>query len=339
MSLRLFCENLLAAGLLRGVPLLLAALGELWSERAGVLCLGVEGTLLLAALAGYATTLASGSAWLGLLAGAATGALCGLLHALLVVGLRVDQVIAGLGLTFIGSGLASLLGAPIVEARQVAAQLPAVSLPALGAVPIFGPLLAAHSVVLELALVTWLATAWLCARTRLGLDLFAVGENPAAADAMGLSVVRLRTLAVTVGSTLFGLAGASLSLAVSPGWVDGLTAGQGYIALVLVIFGRWRPTQVALGALLFGIIRRLPLDLQGVRLPEVIEHSFLRAPGATYLLDMLPYVLTVAILAAQTLRLRLRARRRGAAQAIGGAAPAALGRPYQRGDRHERSDA
>lgn len=336
MTARVFCENLLAAGLLRGVPLLFAALGELWSERAGVLCLGVEGTMLLAALAGYATTLASGSPWLGLVAGAAVGALCGLLHALLVVGLRTDQVISGLGLTFIGAGLSSVLGAPIVEARQVAAQLPHLSLPALGSLPILGPLLADHSIVLELAIVAWLLTAWLFAGTRLGLDLFAVGENPGAADAMGLSVGRLRTLAVAVGSALFGLAGASLSLAVSPGWVDGLTAGQGYIALVLVIFGRWRPTQVALGALLFGVIRRLPLDLQGVRLPDAIEQSFLRGPGSTYLLDMLPYVLTVVILAAQTVRLRRVSRAQaGSGQGADRDAPAALGRPYRRGARHD----
>lgn len=339
MSARIFCENLLAAGLLRGVPLLLAALGELWSERAGVICLGVEGTMLIAALSGYATTLATGSPWLGLLAGAGAGALCGLLHALVVVGLRTDQVIAGLGLTFIGSGLASVLGAPVVESRQVAAQLPQVALPGLAGLPIVGPLLAGHSIVLELGIAVWLLTAWLFAQTRLGLDLFAVGENPAAADAMGLSVGRLRTLAVTIGSALFGLAGASLSLAVSPGWVDGLTAGQGYIALVLVIFGRWRPTQVAIGALLFGVIRRLPLDLQGVRLPEFIEQSFLRGPGSTYLLDMLPYVLTVAILALQTARLRgIKSGQVAGRSGPDRDAPSALGRPYQRGARHERGE-
>ena len=337
MSLRLFCENLLAAGLLRGVPLLLAAMGELISERAGVLCLGAEGTMILGALAGYAVTLQTGSPWLGLLAGGLAGTLCGLLHSLIVVGLRADQVIAGLGLTFVGSGLASVLGAPIVESRQIAAQLPQVSLPSLGGVPGLGSLLAGHSIVLELALLVWLGTATLFDRTRLGLALFSVGENPGAADAMGLSVDGLRTLAVTLGSALFGLAGATLSLAVSPGWVDGLTAGQGYIALVLVIFGRWRPSQVAIGALLFGVIRRLPLDLQGVRLPEVIEHSPLRGPGGTYLLDMLPYLLTVAVLALQTARRRLPGQRREAGQDLQDSdAPSALGRPYQRGARHER---
>lgn len=331
MSSRIFLENLLAAGVLRGVPLLIAALGELWAERSGVLCLSIEGTLLLGALSGYAATLATASPLLGLLCALVVGLICGLLHAALVVGLRVDQVIAGLGLTFVATGLASLLGSPIVQARQVAAQLPVISLPFLRGVPLVGPLLAEHSVVLELALFIWLLTALVFGRTRLGLDLTAVGERPSAADAMGLPVLRLRVLAVAVGSALFGVAGASLSLAVSPGWVEGLSAGQGYIALVVVILGRYRPSRVALGALLFGVIRRLPLDLQGATLPDFIERSSLRGAGSTYVLDMLPYILTIVVLALQTARWQRSAgwNRRS------DDSPAALGRPYHRGARHD----
>ncbi|MBL9006944.1 MAG: ABC transporter permease [Myxococcales bacterium] len=333
MTVRVFLENLLAAGVLRGVPLLFAALGELWAERSGVLCLSIEGTLLLGALAGYAATLATASPFMGLLCALAVGLICGLLHAALVVGLRVDQVIAGLGLSFVASGLASMLGTPLVEARKVAAQLPVIALPSLSAVPLLGPLLSQHSIVLELALSVWLITALVFSRTRLGLDLTAVGENPSAADAMGLSVLRLRVLAVVIGSGLFGIAGASLSLAVSPGWVEGLSAGQGFIALVLVIFGRFRPSRVALGAFLFGVIRRLPLDLQGVTLPDFIERSFLRGPGSTYVLDMLPYVMTMAVLALQTVRVR---RAQSETTLRLDDAPWALGRPYHRAARHER---
>ena len=313
-----FVTNLAAAGVLRGAPILLATLGEIVTERAGVLNLGLEGLMLLGAMAGFGVAHASGSAVLGLVAGGLAAAALSLVHALVTVTLRADQVVSGLALSFLGAGVASVLGAPLVEVRQAVTTLPSLDVPLLSSLPFVGPVLFAQSVVVYLALAL-VPALWAFLRfTRPGLNVVAVGEHPAAADSLGVRVGLTRTLAVLVGGLLAGLGGASLSLAVTPGWVDGMTAGQGWIAVALVIFARWDPWRAALGAWLFGTIRRLPLDLQGLA-----DVPLFQDPSVGFFLNMLPYLFTIAVLVAGS---REAVRRR-----LG--APAALGKPFERGRR------
>jgi ABC-type uncharacterized transport system permease subunit len=312
-----FAENLLAAGIARGTPLLFATLGEVFAERAGVLNLGVEGMMLLGAASGFGVAHLSGSAALGLVCAMAAAALLALVHAVVTVTLAGDQVVSGLGLGFFGAGLASVLGASLIGLAGVP-RLPAFEIGGLARIPLLGPMLFSQNLVVYLGFAL-LPLAWLYLfRTRWGLQLRAVGESPAAADALGINVARVRYAHVALGGALAGLAGASLSLAVTPGWVDGMTAGQGWIAVGLVIFGGWSPLRAALGAYLFGAIRRLPLDLQGVQ-----SLPLFRNPNLGYFLDMLPYLFTIGIL---VLAAATRLRRR-----IG--APGALGQPFIRGER------
>jgi len=314
----LFLTNLLAAGVARGTPILLATLGEIVTERSGVLNLGLEGLMLVGAMSAFGVAHVTGSAALGVLAGTAAGGLLAALHALVTVALRADQVVSGLALAFLGGGLAAVLGAPLVEVRQAVDTLPVVAIPGLSDLPLLGPVLFAQNVMVYLALALVPLVAAFLRYTRAGLHLLAVGEHPAAADSLGVRVGRVRAVAVVVGGLFAGLAGASLSLAVTPGWVDGMTAGQGWIAVALVIFARWDPWRAALGAGLFGVLRRLPLDLQGQD-----GLAFFQDPGVGFFLNMLPYLATVAVLVAGS---RQAVRRR-----LG--APAALGQPFERGRR------
>jgi len=318
-----FVENLIAAGVARGTPLLFATLGEVFAERAGVLNLGVEGMMLLGAASGFGVAHLSGSAALGLLCAMGAAALLALVHAGVTVSLAGDQVVSGLGLGFFGGGLASVLGADLVGLADVP-RLPTLELGGLSRVPLLGPVVFSQNLVVYLGFAL-LPLAWLYLfRTRWGLRLRAVGESPAAADALGIGVARMRYAHVALGGALAGLAGASLSLAVTPGWVDGMTAGQGWIAVGLVIFGGWNPLRAALGAYLFGAIRRLPLDLQGVQ-----SLPLFRNPNLGYFLDMLPYLFTIGVLVfAGATRRRARAGRPARA-----GAPAALGQPFIRGER------
>jgi general nucleoside transport system permease protein len=312
-----FVENLLAAGVARGTPLFFASLGELLAERSGVLNLGVEGMMLLGAVVSVGAADVSGSAALGLVAAMAAAALLSLVHAVVTVGLGCDQVVSGLGLGFFGSGLASVLGPGLVGKGGVP-RLPTLELAGLSSLPVVGPTLFSQNVIVYLGFALIVLGWFYLYRTRLGLQLRAVGESPAAADAQGIRVAVVRTVHVGVGGALAGLAGASLSLAITPGWVDGMTAGQGWIAVGLVIFAGWDPARAAVGSYLFGAIRRLPLDLQGVE-----SLPLFRNPNLGYFLDMLPYLFTIAVLVVVG-RARLRHR-------LG--APAALGLPFIRGER------
>ncbi|HEY3451507.1 MAG TPA: ABC transporter permease [Myxococcales bacterium] len=312
-----FVENLLAAGVARGTPILLAAVGELLAERAGVLNLGVEGMMLLGAAVGYAVAHATGSLLLGLAAAMAAGALLAAVHGVVSIDLGGDQVVSGLGLGFFGGGLAAVVGADLVGVTGVP-RVPAFEVEGLSAIPILGPMLFSQNAVvwvgIAVAALTWIYLY----RTRWGLKARAVGESPAAADAQGIRVGLTRHLHVAAGGALAGLGGASLSLAITPGWVDGMTSGVGWIAVGLVIFGGWDPVRVAVGAWLFGAIRRLPLDLQGIDgVPA------LRNPNFGYFLDMLPYLFTIAVLVVASRGSR---RRRFAT-------PSALGQAFVRGER------
>ncbi len=307
--------NLLAAGVRSGTAILLATVGEIFAERAGVLNLGVEGMMLMGAMTAFGVAHQTGNPWLGLLAAAAVGGGLALLHGLVVITLRGDQVVSGLALTFLGTGLSAVLGAPLVEVRQ-APRLPTVPIPVLAELPILGPILFQHNVIVYLGFLLVPCAWFYIYRTRPGLTLRALGEHPAAADAMGVNVYAQRYFYVMLGGLLAGMSGAALTLAITPLWIEGITAGQGWIAVGLVIFAGWNPLQAAVGSYLFGAIRRLPLDLQNLAF-------FLQNPHYGYFMNMLPYLFTIIVLVIGS-RAALR-RRLGA--------PAALGIPYVREER------
>jgi simple sugar transport system permease protein len=312
MSLADFLSGLLVAGLLGGAPLLLAALGEIFAERSGVLNLGVDGMMLAAAMAGFGTAVATGSPWLGLLAGALMGAALSAVHAFAVVVCGGDQVVSGLALGFFGSGLASVIGGGLVG--RSGPTLPELAVPGLAQLPFLGILgdSMQHGVpkISTLVPLTALlaALSWmLMERTRFGLFARAAGEDPDAARALGVSPRRQRLAGTLIGGVFAGLAGASLSVAVTPGWVDNLTGGQGWIAIGLVVFSRFKPWRAALGAFLFGALRRSLLDLQG--LPSL---PFFKNPNLGYFLAMIPYLVTIVVLAAEGYARTRRASRAGA---------------------------
>ena len=312
-----------AAGIATGTVLLFASIGEIFAERAGVLNLGVEGMMLMGAVAGFSTTLSTGNPWLGLLAAMVVGGLLGLLHGVVTIHLRADQVVSGLALTFLGTGLARVLGEGLTNTG--AERLPNLTIPLLADLPIIGRIVFSNQSILVYAgfLLVPLAWFWI-ERTRPGLHLRAVGESPAAADAQGIGVNTLRLAYVIFGGVLAGLAGATITLAVAPGWSGDQTVnGRGWIAIGLVIFARWSPIRAALGAYLFAAITPFILGLQGVQTILGVENPFLPGQSAGFFLEMLPYLFVIAVVIVGS---RSAARRR-----IG--APAALGIPYVRGER------
>ncbi|MEM7344504.1 MAG: ABC transporter permease [Chloroflexota bacterium] len=317
-----FIVNIIGAGLRTGTPLLFATLGELITEKAGILNLGVEGMMLVGALAGFVVSYGTGNPWLGVLIAMIAAGVFSLLHGLVAITLRGDQVVSGLALTFVGRGVTSVLGVSYVQIRDVP-RLPKIELPFLADIPLVGssilhPLFGEQNVVFYIGILLVPAVWFWIEKTRPGLHLRAVGEKPAAADAMGISVAAQRYLYVFVGGMLAGLAGASLSLAITPLWIDDMTAGQGWIAVGLVIFAGWSPWRALLGAYVFGALRRLPLDLQAIDwLP------FASNPILGVWLEMIPYLFTILALVFSS---REAIRRR-----LG--APAALGIPYIRGER------
>ncbi len=274
---------LVTATLVAATPLLFAALGELVAERAGVLNLGVEGMMLAGALAAFVASAATGSVLLGLAAGAGAGLLLALLFGVLALTLQTNPVATGLALTLFGSGLSAVLGRPY--AGQPGAHLPALDVPLLSDLPVIGPLLFRFDGAVYLALLMVPVCAWMLQRTRLGLLLRAAGEAPHTLHALGQKVQALRYGAVAFGGLMSGLGGAYLSMAVTPMWVEGLTAGRGWIALALVVFSIWRPWRVLFGAWLFGGMTVLQLHAQALGIP---------VPGE--FMSMLPYLATLLVL-------------------------------------------
>jgi len=301
-------EFLLAAALISATPLTYAALGELVIERAGVVNLGVEGTMLIGAVAGFIGSQIMGSAWAGVLAALVCGALFGSGFAILTITARLDQIVAGLAFTILGHGLSSYMGADFVGVppRAVIHKLdPGV----LGHIPVLGPILFRQDpLVLGAILLPVLLSLYLYF-TRMGLVLMALGEKPDVVDSLGLSVTLLRYVYVIGGSALMGLGGAYLSLADTPSWVENITAGRGWIAIALVIFGTWRPLWVFAGAVLFGLVDAGRFRMQLGNYP--VDPHFI---------NMLPYLATLLVLA-----LVARSRARGR---LGG--PTALGAAYDR---------
>jgi ABC-type uncharacterized transport system permease subunit len=315
---------ILQAGVASGTVLLFATLGELFSERSGVLNLGVEGMMLIGAMSAFSVTIATGSPWIGVLVAMLVAGLLSQIHAFIVITLQADQVVSGLALTFLGTGISLVLGEGLSKAGTVSL-LPNFSLPLLSQIPVLGPIFFRNQSVLVYIGYLFLPLAWYYInRTRGGLHLRAVGEYPSAADALGINVFRMRYLYVFVGGLLAGLAGATISLAVSPGWFSELTtAGQGWIAVGLVIFAQWDPIRAAVGSYAFGALRRLILDIQGPTVLFGMRNAFYYNPYLGFFLQMLPYAFTVIVLVIGS-REAIRKR-------IG--APAALGTPYIRGER------
>ena len=316
--------TILAAGVTSGTIILFAAIGEIFAERSGVLNLGVEGMMLIGAVAGFATAASTGNPWLGVAAAMLAGGALSLLHGVLTIHLRADQVVSGLALTFLGTGLARVLGEGLSSTGSIAL-LPVWTIPGLSEVPILGPVFFTRQSVLAYVAYLLVPAAWFWInRTRPGLHLRAVGEYPAAADAQGIGVYLTRYGYVFVGGLLAGLAGATITLAVSPGWFGDQTVnGKGWIAVGLVIAAQWSPLRAAFGAVLFGAIFRLTLDLQDPATLLWFPNPFQAGHSATFFLGMLPYLMVIFMV---VLGSRSAARKR-----LG--APAALGRPYVRGER------
>jgi len=301
--------SILTRTLIAGTPLLLGALGEIITERSGVLNLGVEGMMAVGAMSAFTVTLTTGSPWIGLLAAVLAGALAAGIHAFVSVTLRANQVVSGLALTMLGLGVSGLFGRPFIG-RPLPQKLNAIRIPGLAEIPVVGRILFSQDPLFYLAVVLGILLWILLNRTRWGIEIRSVGENPAAAEVQGISVGRIRYLCVLLGGALAGMAGAHLSLVYSKSWTEGLTGGRGWIVIALTIFALWNPLRAFLGAFLFGCIFVLQYLLQPIGVPP----NFLA---------MMPYLATLAVLLAGGLR---RDRRRLLA-------PAKLGEPYSKGER------
>lgn len=300
--------TLATAALGAATPLLFAALGEIVAERAGVLNLGLEGMMLVGAVTGFLAMSATGSVVPGILAALAAGLAVSALHGFFSISVKADQVISGLGIVIVGTGLSAILGRSVigVPAKDTFED---VAVPVLSSIPGIGDVFFDQSALVYAGYIMVPIVWWALRGSRLGLHLRACGENPAAADAMGVPVDLYRYGAVLFGGAMAGLAGASLSLAEAPGWTEGMTAGRGWIALALVIFATWDPLRVLVGAYFFGALDVLAFRAQiiGVHVPATV-------------LGMIPYAATILVLVLIT---ALGVRRR-----LG--APEALGLPYLR---------
>jgi simple sugar transport system permease protein len=295
--------QLLGSSLRLATPLLLACLAGLFSERAGIFDIGLEGKMLASAFVAGATAAVTGSAWLGLLAGITASIVLSLIHGLASITLKGNQLISGVAINFLASGMTALVGQSLFgmggQTPQLAAdqRFTAITLPfaeTLAPVPVIGPiyanLISGNNILVYAALAAVPLTWWVLYRTRFGLRLRAVGENPGAVDTAGVSVVRLRYSAVVICGVLCGIAGAYLSTAQSAGFIREMTAGKGFIALAALIFAKWRPWPALGACLLFGFLEAVGIRYQSITIPGLftVPVQFMQA---------LPYILTVVILA------------------------------------------
>lgn len=274
---------LLASLMVAATPILLAAIGELVVERAGVLNLGVEGMMISGSVLGFVAAIATGNAWVGFLVAALGGAGMALVFGILTQFFLSNQVATGLALTLFGLGLASLLGQGYLGVK--APSFPDWYIPILGDIPIIGPIVFQHDPIVYVGLGIVAGVWWFLNKTRAGLILRAVGENHEAAHALGYHVVRTRLLAIMFGGACAGLGGAYLSIVRVPTYADGLTAGAGWIALAIVVFAAWKPGRLLLGAYLFGGVTVLQLNLQAAGVAIPVEY-----------LSMSPYIATILVL-------------------------------------------
>jgi simple sugar transport system permease protein len=294
------------SGVRLATPYLYAAIGEMFAQRSGVYNLGVEGIMLMGAYAAFFIAMTSGNLWLGLLAASGVGVLMGLLMALVSVTLQAEQGISGIGLYLFGLGLSSLLFKTTMGGAQSITGFQPLKIPLLGDLPLLGEVLFNHNLLVYGAFLLVPLAAGVLNRTTLGLKIRAVGQNPQAADSLGVSVAGIRYLTVSLGGLLAGVAGASLSIGLINLFQENMTSGLGFIAIALVYFGSWRPWGVLGGALLFSSVNALQLWIQvkGIELPSDVA-------------VMLPYILTIVALAFAVRRAQQ---------------PAALSRPFERGE-------
>ena len=298
--------NILFATIRTGTPLILIALGEMVAEKSGVLNLGQEGMVLIGAASGFIAAVATGNAGFGVVAAIIAGMLVSLLFAILAVSLVTNQYATGLALTIFGIGLSAFIGADYVG--MAIDGITAWHIPLLSDIPVIGKILFSHDPLVYLSWIIFAVLFWIFRSTRLGLTIRAVGENPEAANAIGIPVMKVRYGAVLFGGAMAGLAGAYLSLVYTPMWSEGMSAGRGWIALALVVFASWKAERILLGAYLFGAASIMHLVLQGL--------GFEASPN---LLAMLPYVATIIVLvviASDSIKAKLNT-------------PLALGQPYR----------
>jgi ABC-type uncharacterized transport system permease subunit len=278
-----YAVSILVATIAAGTPLVFAALGELVTEKSGVLNLGVEGMMLVGAIAAFAVTAATGQPWLGVVAGMLAGTAMALIFAVLTLTLMANQVAAGLALSLFGVGLSAFVG-KAYESVSLEASAP-LAIPFLAKIPLIGPVLFVQQTPVYLSWAVFAGVAWFLYRSRTGLVLRSVGESPKSAHAIGYSVIAIRYLATLFGGAMAGVGGAFLSVFYTPLWVENMTAGRGWIALALVVFATWRPARVMIGAYLFG----------GV----TVAQFFAQGEGAaipSQFLSMLPYLATIVVL-------------------------------------------
>jgi general nucleoside transport system permease protein len=313
-----FITKLLAATIAMGTSLTFATIGEIYTEKTGVLNLGMEGTMLIGALSAFATAYNTGNLYLALVVAMFTGGLLSLIHAFLCVTMRANQVVSGLAITMFGTGLANFLGqrlGPVANGRNLvgvnlATKFDNIAIPGLHEIPVLGAFFDVS--VLSYALYLIIPFAWyFMYKTKHGLAIRAVGESPRTAAAMGLSVTRIRYLYTIIGGMFAGIGGACLSLSFTPSWNEGMTGGKGWIVIALVIFSTWNPGKAVLGTLVFGGITSLQFSLQAAGFKMVIPTQFL---------GFAPYLITFFTLSVMTIANQ---KRKGAF-----ASPAALGTPF-----------
>ncbi len=296
--------GILASGIRLATPYLYAAIGETFGQRSGVLNLGVEGQMLLGAFFAFYVTFITGNPWLGLLAAIIVGTAMGLAMAFVTINLQAEQGISGIGFYLFGLGMSTLLFQMTLGTVETVRGFSPIHIPVLSDIPILGEVFFSHNILVYIAYLLVPIATFVLNKTNIGLKIRAVGENPEAADSLGVSVSAVRYFTVTMGGTLSGIAGASLSIALLNVFQQNMTSGLGFIAVALVYFGGWRPVGVLLGALLFSVVIAFQLWLQvmGAAIPSD-------------LLVMMPYVLTIVALVLTTKRVR---------------APSALTKPFER---------
>jgi simple sugar transport system permease protein len=302
--------SILVRTIVAGTPLLLGTMGEVVSERSGILNLGVEGMMSFGAVTGFIVTFTTGNPWLGMMAAIVAGALISLIHAFVTVSLRANQVVSGLALTMLGIGLSGLWGKPYIG-RPLTIKMQPIAIPFLSDIPVLGKVLFYQDAYFYLSVILGLLVWFALKHTKIGITLRSVGENPKAAETMGINVTRVKYISVMVGGAFAGMAGAHLSTAYSKSWIEGMTSGRGWIVIALTIFALWEPSKAFIGAYVFGGIFVLQYVLQPLGI----------SPN---LLAMLPYLTTLGVLLFYGLSSKGQRKM---------SAPATLGEPYIRGSR------
>lgn len=274
----------MAAAIAAGTPILYAALGEILTERTGILNLGLEGMMLVGAVMSFMVTVNTGNHWLGLMAGMLMGGMLALVHAFLCITLKANQVVSGLALTIFGTGLSGFLGKSLIGI-PAPATFKKIAIPVLNDIPYLGPIVFNQDILVYFTYILVPLLWFFIYKTNPGLKMRAVGENPGAADSLGVNVFLTRYFYVFIGGVFSGIGGAYLALAYAPTWLEHMTAGRGWIAVALVIFATWNPARAIIGAYLFGAVSALGFRLQaiGVEIPS-------------YFLSMLPYIFTIVVL-------------------------------------------